>query len=70
MEKTYNEKQVEKALEIACMYLTAIIDGEKCVKMIQEDLEDEDLQKIVAGHITAAIKVVEIRSLLEQAAAN
>ena len=68
--KTYNEKQVEKALEIACTYFTAIIDGEKCVKMIQEDLEDEDLQRMTGASIAAAIKVVQIRSLLEEGALN
>lgn len=70
MEKTYNEKQVEKALEIVAQFLTTIIDNERCVKMIEEEIEDEDLQKIICSRIAAAIKVVEIRSLLEQAAAN
>ena len=70
MEKTYNEKQVEKALEIVAQFLTTIIDNERCVKMIEEEIEDEDLQKIICGHILAALKTVEVMRLLQQAAAN
>ena len=68
--ETYNKQQVEKALDIVAQFLTTIIDGETCVKMIEEEIEDEDLQKIICSRIAAALKTVEVMRLLQQAAAN